>query len=532
MKYTIANDKEWQLAQSILAKEKAKGDIYSGFKIDPKRHRGLMHAFIYFSNAQGKEMLVALGKKHYLGSGAEALVKLVEDENGHLYVVKKISMEYRYVDPHRLPSDIEILSRLGIENAYGKSKKWHYFLEPFRPGLMLFAFLDQCPSLTEDQQCALVYHLAIALKGFHDNDILHGDISSKNFLVNSEQDKSAQVFLIDIGNSYAIDKNKKSDKDSINSETKDLISLMNHFFNYQWSDKHLSSISNLDQIVQELEKYKDIPLPVADTIKKLQSNYQDTLDHQESLNTLKEGEDNAFMNDYMKQMVKLTNDISQLNALFNYVKATEQRQPYLHKQTETYIASLATWKKTIAIFKTRALQIAEDRVHLGLPIDHPEQYYNILAENNLGFIISPFNPLVRFESVLNRHKAQDFNVDAYERAKLIKYFENYIERIESYKPKNDKNINFQHGFWFDPSNRGINRKANYKMACAIRDELRDLHRPLADIFNDEHLTQLRQKENPTRSINSVELLRAITYGKELTQKELRQVNIRKKSSSG
>lgn len=107
---------------------------------------------------------------------------------------------------------------------------------------------------------------------------------------------------------------------------------------------------------------------------------------------------------------------------------------------------------------------------------------------------------------------------------LIKLLDNYIAKIDSYR-LND-NIDYKHGFWFFSVPRGINRKANYRLAKELRAELQE-GKDISCIFDDKAIETnkenfLKDKNLPifwSKNINSSGLKEIINQAKIFIQNE-------------
>ncbi len=498
----IASRKEWDIANAILADKKKEQQLASGFKISKKNHKGLKHTFIYFENEKGESKLVCPSRYYYLGHGGEGKVKLAEDESGNLYALK---MMIGFNEGREAP----ILEHLGALIFRGKNDRMTYVLETYQKGLTLNEYVYTC-QFTEEQKLAVIYHIAKALQFLHQKNVSHEDIKVNNYLIDVTTDNKVSVTPIDFNLSFLNSDEKMQERKSY--ETTRFSYMVKQGLGWQEFGHITDNKKNMDEIVAELEKYKDIILPVPDTKKRLIEEYvyaRKVLDNKNKPPQPKQ------VVEFLFYLVRRTNDITELNELFKFIKEYESKNPLLRKEIKENHA----WKETLNVFKTRTLQIAEDNINLEIPIVNPEFYYNILAEGYTGRWFFKSSRLDQFEQMLKDHKNfSEDEMERYQRAKLIKYLDKYICRIETYKDSSNE-INYRHGFWFDKDKRAVNRKVNYKLAVSLRDKLSDInHSSFSDIFNEDEIQRMRNNYDikPTRKeIGSRELMNVIHLGEKL-----------------
>ena len=77
------------------------------------------------------------------------------------------------------------------------------------------------------------------------------------------------------------------------------------------------------------------------------------------------------------------------------------------------------------------------------------------------------------------------------RNQAINLLEAYIHEIGSHRDKKG-DINFKHGFHLFKGHQAHNRKANYKLAVALLEELKNTDNPLGNVFDKSRLAQIRK----------------------------------------
>ena len=507
---SIASKKEWGIAKEILAKKKMEKELPSGFKILKKDHKELKHSFIYFKN-DTEEKLFCPSVHYYLGQGGEGKVKLAEDENGNLYALKRMSNDDLY-------HESKILKHLGRLIFEGGNGHWYYDIQPFHEGLTLNEYVYSC-SLTKEQKLAVIYHVANALQALHQENIVHGDIKVNNFLISVTDTNKPTVTPIDFNLSRLLSAEKMPKY--IPNEIKRFISLAKEL-GVDDFEQIMDTKLSLEEIISTLEKYKEIPLPLPDTKKRLIEEYV----HEISavMKRIQEGRTDEesgreHMIDFISYNVKRTNDITELNEFFRAIKDYESQNPFLQKKQNN-------WKNVVTIFQKRALQIVNDNINLEIPIANPAAHYHIFADNNgkRSLFKNDNINLRQFEHIFKKNNAvSNDEKEHYRRAKLIKFLDNYIYRIQGYRDtKSGKEINYRHGFWFAKNKQAVNREVNFKSAISLREKLADLNNSLADIFNENNIQEMRNSYDikPNRKkIGSSELMDIIHLGEKIAKQE-------------
>lgn len=487
MKRKIASNKEWTLAKDILAAEKAKGPVTSGFKIRYKKHTQLRHSFIYLREKDGdKELLVSPTRYYLIGAGGFGRVKLVEDEEGNLFAVK---MESKHSEKNK--TELKVLEKLNRLRFVGEGDKWRYILQQYFPGLTLNEYIFCSDgTLTSEQKNAFIYHLAKALQVLHSNNISHGDVKEDNFIIRATA-SGVQIDAIDFGLSQlkANDSQKNTD-----------IRYLAHIIESQlkWESPLMQKIMqneiSLDDLIKELKPYSAVHLPVYDGKKRLIEEYTHSVNFVEK----KMWSPNKKMDSILKRalfLVKTTNNILELDELFKYIKKSERKHPILRVNSNS-------WELTVKAFQERAIQIAYDKINLATPINYTATYYNILSEKSSDSIFT-LTRLKEFEILIqDKHVLSDYDPVQYERTKLVKSLEVYIERIESYKD-NSGQLNFSSGFLFFKDSRGLNRRANYHLAVQLFNLLNESEQSITDIFSKNNLDKLRNSSLPLPTLKGI-----------------------------
>lgn len=91
------------------------------------------------------------------------------------------------------------------------------------------------------------------------------------------------------------------------------------------------------------------------------------------------------------------------------------------------------------------------------------------------------------------------------RQELIDDLQRYINRINPGKKLNLDEINFQAGFRFFKESQATNRRANYRLALYLMNELTNRKNSIEAVFEQHEMNQLRINFGATRKINSDEL---------------------------
>jgi serine/threonine protein kinase len=490
MPRTISTDQEWAIAKSILEAEKKQGPVASGFKIRFKNHKELQHSFIYLKE-DDRETLVTPTRYYNIGAGRNGSVKLCEDEVGQLYAIKAVGKFENH------DNEIAVLRKLNYLHLVGNGTRWIYILQTFIGGPTLLQYLPTV-TLSDEQKGCIAYQLAKAIQYLHLNGVAYGDSKSNNYIINVTN-KEHIIRAIDFGCSL-LSSNEGPDAVFEHRRGGDI----RGFFNIistelGFEDKLLKDMSEnkditIDDIVAYLQGYQAIQLPLPNTRKRLAEDYKSLISITISPVIADRKLEHArciLLND-LSYLIKSSNDILEINELFQNIKKLEQDSPVLHSES----ATKKSWKQVIDWLQERALQIARQQIHLGDPVTNTDAYYYILAENN-------FSRVKEFETLIfNKNIKSDYNPLTYERAMLAKLLDNYIERINSAKRK-DGQTNFENGFLLFKNFRAINRKANFHLAMTLKEQLKDSSKSLSDIFSEANIAILRNQCNPKPRLQGV-----------------------------
>jgi len=189
---------EWAVAKKML---EINGELMpNGTKLR-RKDSNLNHSFMVIDN----KIIAVSGKGLYLGRGLEGVVKLAEDEAGHLIALKMIKKPSRESNPD---TEADIASDLGVagDKITRLSKNTnlkHYIAYQFLGETDLFHYLaknrlslDQCYELSINLSLAL-HRLHTGLDSKTNTSYVHGDLHAGNILVNDQ----GQPTLIDYGRS-------------------------------------------------------------------------------------------------------------------------------------------------------------------------------------------------------------------------------------------------------------------------------------------------------------------------------------------
>lgn len=129
-------------------------------------------------------------------------------------------------------------------------------------------------------------------------------------------------------------------------------------------------------------------------------------------------------------------------------------------------------------------------------------YYETSAKENVG-VAEVFQ--VAIDDLMSRNFGSNANtntntviVDENLVNEVIKKLQKYIDRISSYHVRNAMDINFKHGFLFFRESRALNRKANYKLAVELKEELEKRGdgfkntKGIKDLFSDCSINEKRK----------------------------------------
>lgn len=211
--YEIASDKEWEDAKKKFETIENKR---SGYKLRKGRANSPPHhSFLYLKDKdKSKTTIVCIPNHYYLGKGGFARAKIVEDEEGNLYVLK-IQKNTISQNEKKCLEKMGYLKfvgeRFGDPKSYYKygQQKWilprtSYILQEYFPGITLEDYIASNPGMTEQQQNTLFQLVIKAVQEIHDENIVHSDLKPKNIILYNDSNNQLQIRVIDFGGSIIL----------------------------------------------------------------------------------------------------------------------------------------------------------------------------------------------------------------------------------------------------------------------------------------------------------------------------------------
>lgn len=194
--YQIASEQEWDEALNIIKNNKKNAFC---FKLNLKDNPKLYHSFLYLSNPN-KSKIVAIARHHYLGEGSFGRVKIVEDQDRNLYVLK--------IQKHPIEENekkcLEKMGYLEFNDSSSKHGKKHYLLQKYFAGITLEEYLELNPQMSLTEKKGLLCLLIQALQELHEKNIVHGDLKPNNFIILNGKNNQVQIKAIDFGGAYIL----------------------------------------------------------------------------------------------------------------------------------------------------------------------------------------------------------------------------------------------------------------------------------------------------------------------------------------
>ncbi|MBA3535215.1 MAG: protein kinase family protein [Tatlockia sp.] len=122
--------------------------------------------------------------------------------------------------------------------------------------------------------------------------------------------------------------------------------------------------------------------------------------------SLKEIKDNLL--EAIRKIVRLTNDIQELEVFFIYLKSSEYSSPILRKERGLFMKMFGdsgmtnSWKEALNIFKERAMELARNEANLNEVINNSDKYTTILKEERARILRFKSSRLEEYESLVNK----------------------------------------------------------------------------------------------------------------------------------
>jgi Kae1-associated kinase Bud32 len=135
-----------------------------------------------------------------LSSGAEAIIfrdgeKIVKDRIPKSYRIPEIDAALRNFRTRREAKVIERLNKIGLNVPRMISSQDNKIEMEYIDGPQIKRLLDKDPSLAKS--------VGIALAKMHDNEIIHGDLTTSNMIMKGDNgDKNNTLYFIDFGLSF------------------------------------------------------------------------------------------------------------------------------------------------------------------------------------------------------------------------------------------------------------------------------------------------------------------------------------------
>lgn len=448
---------QWQFAKQQLeiTKKKVGNTLHSGYKIRIKDHLNeLYNSFLYLRDPEkNQEILIAMARHYYFGSGSYGKVKASIDESGNKYALKIL--------PHPITETEQIiLQNLGYLYFVGRRtraiktydnmmkreiREKHYLLIKLFDGINLDIYLNQY-TFDQNQKRKIACEVLNAVSYLHERPdgikIIHADLKPDNFIIYLGENGEIKIAAVDFNGSKFLKYQKRhfgkftNNNDAIgaplyrapetfrvpaiHSEKSDIFSLGKIFeIDLKLDENKLiedmcaddpEARPTIDFILCVLNSSSGIklPKPIADK-NKLIRYYNFVL---EAINkNPPEENEKIFLLNELKRIVRLTANIDELHAFTLHLEAVEKKTPRLTKEADflrSKTGKTTSWKNALDIIKQRTLELGKEeaRINGKISVANLDLYNEILGKHRgrLGLLFEPTRQLEFTKFVKQAHQ--------------------------------------------------------------------------------------------------------------------------------